>query len=451
MSDLLDTIQTEVFGSDTFTLDASFGGVPFAMIDSRDPPGRRALRFMFPGLDDPAFQDLGQDDGEIRVGGIIVGKDYISRADDLRQAFRTPGPQTLVHPWLGSVQVVLSGRPEISFVHDELGVARFTATFWLYTAGQPQDIDTEEGLLDRLNDLRQQAYGLLNQVLGRVSQVLSVVAYARNFVGSIAGFFALAIDDASGITSELLGPAAAPALAALAGVGGLPLGDSLPSAGGALLAAPSAALVTAAQPPIPSAVASAYGTSAAPPGTPGSASVPVVTTVAPAADPRITTTVLLAVASAVAAKAGDPAPGPALALVTQALVVADAVTAASDIVYTSQQDAAQWSATLQAAIGALANAAMLQGAAYPALAGAVWRAAIASSAALSADMNAQIGRLPAVVVITPPAPVPVWLLAQYVSGDTPGAVFATYLDLVARNAIRNPATPPAGAIEALQG
>jgi hypothetical protein len=165
--------------------------------------------------------------------------------------------------------------------------------------------------------------------------------------------------------------------------------------------------------------------------------------------------VLLAAAAAIAAKSADPSPGPAIALVTQALVIADAISAASDIVYTSQQDAQAWLTTQLAALSTLAAAAMVQGPAYPTLAGTIWRAAIDASSALSVDMTAQIGRLPAVVSIVPPLSrsgqtTPVWLLAQYLSGDTPGAVFATWLDLVARNNVVNPALLPPGAIETLQ-
>ena len=65
-------------------------------------------------------------------------------------------------------------------------------------------------------------------------------------------------------------------------------------------------------------------------------------------------------------------------------------------------------------------------------------------------MAAVIGRLPAVVAFTSPAPVPVWLIAQHLSGDTPGDLVATYLDIVGRNNIAHPALAPAGALEVLQ-
>ena len=427
ISDLL-----SILDAGDVTLDASFRSVPFQIIDSRDPPGRRLIRFMFPGIDNPAFQDLGQDDGEISISGLLIGDDYIQQAQTLRTAFQTPGPATLVHPWLGNLLVLLTGKPEISFTHDELRVARFTCVVARFTARQPVQVDTQASLLDQLNSLRQTAFSYLQQGLSLVSRVLSVVSTVRNFAASVAGFFNLAIADVSGITSELFGPAMAPAIVALQNNISVPLDDTFGANIGALLAGPSAAALAAAEPPIPAAVA------------PGGS-----TATAASADPRIAASMLLNVAGMIAALPAMATPLPGLMLATQALVVADAIATASDIVYTSQQDAAGWLTQLQGQLDTLISAAMVQGATDPVTAGNIWRAAIASRSALSIDMNAQIGRLPAVVSFTPPQAVPVWLLAQYLSGDTPGQVFATYLDLVSRNSIENPALVPPGPIETL--
>lgn len=79
----------------------------------------------------------------------------------------------------------------------------------------------------------------------------------------------------------------------------------------------------------------------------------------------------------------------------------------------------------------------------------LWRALTAARAAWIADMTAAIGRLRAVVVLTPPGPTPVWLLAHYLAGDTPDRVVATYVDLVVRNGIRHPGLPVTSPVEAL--
>jgi prophage DNA circulation protein len=412
-------------------MEASFGGVPFYMVDSRHPPGRRVQKLLFPGQDVAAFQDLGQDDGEIHISGLMIGDDFVAQAAALETVFQTAGPSTLDHPWLGNFLAVLMSQ-EIVFSHDELRCVRFTASVARFYPRVPPPADTEASLLTQLQNMRQAAFGMLDAVLGQISQVLSVISYAHNFAASVAGFFGLALLDVTGASSELLGALVLPQIALLTDADDLPPGVGFTAALGAALAAPSAAAVVAAQPPIPAAVA---------PGAP--------TTAAVAADAAQTTSFLLAVVTAVGAHAIDPAPGPALTLVTQALVLADAITAASDIVFTSQQDAATWLAELLAAVQACAQSALSLGASYPTLAANVWRGCIAAQSALSIDMNARIGRLPAIVTLTLPRPTPVWLIAQYLAGDTPGQVAGMYYDLVARNYIADPSLA-SGLIEALQ-
>jgi prophage DNA circulation protein len=125
------------------------------------------------------------------------------------------------------------------------------------------------------------------------------------------------------------------------------------------------------------------------------------------------------------------------------------VQAASTISYTSQQDAQAEEATLMAAIDAAAVAAVSAVSSSPTLAGTLWRGLADLKAAWAADMNSIIGRLPAVVTVTTRSTIPAWILAQYVSGDNPEDVVATYNDLIARNDIRHPAMVPPGAIEVL--
>src|SRR5882757_9166886 len=97
----------DIIGLANSLLDATFRGIPFSILDSRHEVGRRLQRFLFPGRDESAFQDLGAADGSIRITGLISGDDYVHQAQRLHTAFRLPGPATLVHPWLGDLVVLL--------------------------------------------------------------------------------------------------------------------------------------------------------------------------------------------------------------------------------------------------------------------------------------------------------------------------------------------------------
>jgi prophage DNA circulation protein len=167
-----------------------------------------------------------------------------------------------------------------------------------------------------------------------------------------------------------------------------------------------------------------------------------------AVDPRTTAAALLTSAGAVSG-AADPTPGPALALATQALILAAAVQVASDIPFTSKQDATDWRNRQDAALAAAGAVAAGLAAQYPTTAGALWQSIADARAKLAADMSERIGRLPSVVAVTFPGPAPLWMIAHHFSGDVPGAMLTRFADLVARNDIGQPGMVTASPIEAL--
>ena len=139
-----------------------------------------------------------------------------------------------------------------------------------------------------------------------------------------------------------------------------------------------------------------------------------------------------------------------LAVAAQATILADAVSVASDIPFESQQDARASQARISGGLAAAMAQAAAMARTNATTAGSLWRALRALDAAWAADMTATIGRLPVVATFTPPANVPLWIVAQYLAGDTPDRVIATHNDLRIRNRIANPAVPPSGPLEVLR-
>ena len=222
--------------------DASWNGVPFYMPDSRHSTGRRVQRFFFPGQDTTAFQDLGAFDGPMRVTGLIVGDLYVTAARLLEAALRTPGPGTLVHPWYGDLEMVLTEPAEITFSQKELRVLRFTATFAPFAQPVAQsDSSLDEVLADILT-----AQGAVQAF---VSQLLAPIGMALWLAGVVEGFAVSAQAYWAEATGAVLGGVAGaqgnPQLAAattisiagLGGVGGIAVGAGYGAAVGALLAA----------------------------------------------------------------------------------------------------------------------------------------------------------------------------------------------------------------------
>ncbi|OYV89673.1 MAG: hypothetical protein B7Z57_11635 [Acidiphilium sp. 37-60-79] len=422
----------DIIGLYNSLLSASISGFPFEVLDTHQEFGRRIERFLFPGIDQSVFQDLGAQDNQISVTGLLIGDDYVQQAQNFRRVMQLPGPMTLVHPWLGNLQVVLAGPGAVSIAlsNTELRIARFTLSLFLY---QPPPV-TLADTLSLIGTAIDGAVGNIENwmagVLAPLVLPLAAFSYAQGFVRSIsAGFSALVNSGASGAE---IGAVATPALAALNAVPPVPGSAWAASLASAVSAIP-AAIANAAQPVVPSAVA------------PGGAVTPAV-----AADPADAVAMLLQAVGIAAAHAGDPSPGPALAACLQALIVVQAVQASVLIQYQSVQQAQAQELVLMAALDAAITAAATQAQAAPQLAAPVWDDLVGVKAALAADLTILIGRLPAVVSVTTIRAHPAWLIAHYIAGDVPGAMASSYTDLIARNQVVNPAVVAPGALEVLQ-
>ncbi|WP_168793603.1 DNA circularization protein [Paraburkholderia aromaticivorans] len=92
---------------------ASFGGVPFAVLDNRTKFGGRNVVHRYPYRDDVWVEPMGKLARSFDITGFLIenslvygGGSVIGQRDRLIAACETAGPQTLVHPTFGSVQNV---------------------------------------------------------------------------------------------------------------------------------------------------------------------------------------------------------------------------------------------------------------------------------------------------------------------------------------------------------
>lgn len=421
----------EIAGLYELLLDASIAGVPYYVVDTGTEAGRRMVRFLFPGQDQAAWQDLGAIEGAISISGVLVGDDYAEQAANLRTALLRPGPWTLIDPWLGTLMVMPAPRqlPDIRFRHDELRVARFRLMVMPWRTPAPALPDTLAALEGALDDVRTGAGALLDAVLAPAALSLAAIGYVERFGNAMAAQWTLLAGDAGGAVAA----AAVAPVAALGTINTVSPLDDYADGVTALLSAVGTAIAAASTPVAPAAVA---------PG--GNTALPVPV------DGRIAANLLLSAAAFASGYAADPAPGPALSAVQQSLALCDAVGAASDIAFASQQEARTWLGTLDAALATAAAQAAVLAATQATAGGALWRALTAARAALAADMSAIIGRLPAVATFTLARVAPLWLIAQHLAGDDPSQVVPTYLDLASRNAIANPGAVPPGILEVLR-
>ena len=86
---------------------ASFRGEPF-LVEAHDSAfGRRLVVHEYPNRDVPYAEDLGRKARRFSLTAFVVGEEYQAQRDRLLEAVEQSGPGTLVHPYLGSLEVVI--------------------------------------------------------------------------------------------------------------------------------------------------------------------------------------------------------------------------------------------------------------------------------------------------------------------------------------------------------
>lgn len=104
---------------------ASFRGVSFQVTASGFTIGRRTVVHEYPQRDLPYVEDLGRATRQLSLSAFVVGADYIAQAQTLMAALEKPGSGTLIHPWLGEMEVTITALSEMKF-DTALGVATIT-------------------------------------------------------------------------------------------------------------------------------------------------------------------------------------------------------------------------------------------------------------------------------------------------------------------------------------
>lgn len=108
---------------------ASFRNVKFQVEVDDLAAGRRVQVHEYPQRDKPYTEDLGKATRKISITAFVIGDNYIADRDALLAALEEAGPGTLIHPWYGSLQVVVDGECRVSHSNREGGMARFALSF----------------------------------------------------------------------------------------------------------------------------------------------------------------------------------------------------------------------------------------------------------------------------------------------------------------------------------
>lgn len=398
-------------------LPASFRGVQFFVPDASTMPGRRVAEYLFPGIDQLAYDDFGLSPLEISITGMIVSDAYIGQAAALQRAFERPGPGTLVHPWLGAMTVILPEPAEISFSASELRVARFTATFKRVGVGGSRGaIPTASDLIAAASGMSQAAAGLARAVSTTVLSQSRALATRRSSRMTI-DTWRLVASAAPSLRSSLPEPTADPAAFA---VQLSQISDAVLALVPALTAQPAVSPSAEFTPPA--------GVSA-----------------------RVALAMAIDCAGAVASSASPSAVDTALLTASAASAIATASRLSAAVTFASRQEAAALRGSLTDRLDAVGEVcATLSVAGFAAPASLLLRATGELRFRLVADINEAIGRLAVSSIFTADQPTDVFELAHHSYGDDPSSVERGYQTIVTRNRPRHPASIPAGPVEILR-
>lgn len=108
---------------------ATYKGVPFKVRSAEDQLGRVTVVHKFPLRDQDYVEDLGRHGRAINLTGFVVGPAYQLQRDALIKALESPGPGTLIHPWLGQFLVSLAEPATVSHEAEQAGLVTFQMRF----------------------------------------------------------------------------------------------------------------------------------------------------------------------------------------------------------------------------------------------------------------------------------------------------------------------------------
>lgn len=401
----------------------SWRGLAMHIPDVSTPAGRRIVSIELPGTDVTLHEDLGLATGQIRVTALLAGDDYIEQARAMQAACETPGPGTLVHPWLGEMLVVLKDAADISFRSAELRTVQVRMTFerWSDGAGVAVGLSTLAAIAD--------AAGVLETI------ATDLAGMAADTIGDLAGLVDDLVDEVSSdVATAIVGPELATTLAASTWtISAAAIGD------GAALASW-----------IADTVATIAG-AGVPPASPAIGVGPLGRASEAALDPWSTVAALLGIATSSAAAAVDAEPGADLARLSLACSSLAAATGPLAAVgWESRQQAQAARAAISSAVATVSSAVTtVSSSATSATRRDAWRALADVRRTVHQDLDDRIGRLPSIMLVSPPTRASAWVVAHHLFGDDPSAVRSGFEDIVTRNRLAHPSIVDVDPIEVL--
>lgn len=195
--DELKKVRFSVAGRNFEAIGASFRGWPFFVDTSTISSGRRIVTHEFPGRNQPLNQDQGKKARSYSLEGYVLGNDYLTQKQNLKQALEANGPGELIHPYFGNMRGVIESY-SITETKNEGAFALFSINFIEdepFVEGPLDSVKREKIVLDSALELGNQAQTFFEESpnIGE-ERGFSVGGLAQEFVNEVNAAVGDAID-----------------------------------------------------------------------------------------------------------------------------------------------------------------------------------------------------------------------------------------------------------------
>ena len=188
---------------------ASFRGVAFEVDDHDENGGRRLAKHEYPLRDIPYAEDLGRKAGAWRINAFLIhhkGFDVPKSRDELRKALNAAGPGTLIHPWLGELEVCVDDF-SLRETNWEGGYVQFSISFVEagMNANPKAEPDTAAAADGAASAAESPVAEALADALGAagIDNVIPAIAEAFAMVQNITNLPQRLIADALGVVGQM--------------------------------------------------------------------------------------------------------------------------------------------------------------------------------------------------------------------------------------------------------
>lgn len=182
---------------------AKFRSAEFFVPNAENSGGRRGVMHEFPKRDDPYIEDMGRKARSFQIEAYVLGDDYFTLRNDLVTALEKEGVGKLVHPYLGTINVLCTNytfresiretriaRFSMTFV--ESGILKFPNSVVDTTADVAKKkrsaLDSIKSAFAKVYDIASVPYTISQNTLDTISDGLSVLEDAKKSVSAVSAF-----------------------------------------------------------------------------------------------------------------------------------------------------------------------------------------------------------------------------------------------------------------------